>query len=97
MATTKQATKIQPIAFPNGLNIPLPLDSSTPLEYAELLGEAYLSSANHSARKNGGHYQTPASVAKFMTECADYSQPYLRVLDPEAAQVFYRPQYARRH
>ena len=68
--------------FPAGLNIPLPLDDSTPVEYAEILGEAYLSSAKHGARKNGGHYQTPASVAKFMAECAAYTQPYLRVLDP---------------
>ncbi len=69
-------------AFPTGLNIPLPLNDSTPVEYAESLGEAYLSSARHGDRKNDGHYQTPASVARFMAECSAYSQPYLRVLDP---------------
>ena len=52
------------------------------MEYAETLGEAYSSSVKHGDRKNGGHYLTPALVARFMAECAAYSQPYLRVLDP---------------
>ena len=91
MATTNQAIKrtslagdpnITSEAFPTGLNIPLPIDGSTPVEYAEILGEAYSSSVKHGDRKNGGHYLTPALVARFMAECAAYSQPYLRVLDP---------------
>jgi adenine-specific DNA-methyltransferase len=52
------------------------------VEYAEALGEAYLAFVKHDQRKSGGHYLTPASIAKFMAEGASYSQPYLRVLDP---------------
>ena len=36
---------------------------TTPVDYAEALGEAYLSFAKHNHRKNGGHYQTPAYPA----------------------------------
>ena len=68
--------------FPPGLNVPMPADNSSPVDYAEALGEAYLSFANHNHRKNGGHYQTPASIARFMADCSSYSEPHMRVLDP---------------
>ena len=54
----------------------------TPVEYAETLGEAYLSFARRKYRKSVGHYLTPAAVARFMAECSAYSAPHLRVLDP---------------
>lgn len=62
--------------------IPLPVTGSTPIAYAETLGEAYLSFAKHQHRKKGGHYLTPASIARFMAACSSYSAPHLRVLDP---------------
>ena len=62
--------------------IPLPVTGSTPVAYAETLGEAYLSFAKHKHRKKGGHYLTPASIARFMAACSTYSAPHLRVLDP---------------
>ena len=55
---------------------------STPVAYAEALGEAYLSFAKHKDRKMGGHYLTPASIARFMAERSTYSARHLRVLDP---------------
>lgn len=61
---------------------PLPTIGSTPLAYAEALGEAYLSFAKHKHRKMGGHYLTPPSIARFMAACSDYSVPHMRVLDP---------------
>ena len=69
-------------ALPPGLNVPMPAENSSPVDYAEALGEAYLSFAKHNHRKNGGHYQTPASIARFMADCSSYSEPYMRVLDP---------------
>ena len=63
-------------------DIPLPVTDSTPVAYAETLGEAYLSFAKHQHRKKTGHYLTPASIARFMAACATYSAPHLRVLDP---------------
>ena len=68
--------------LPPGLNVPLPIENTTPVEYAEVLGETYLAFVKHGQRKNGGHYLTPASIARFMAEYASYSEPYLRVLDP---------------
>ena len=68
--------------FPPGLNVPLPIEDATPVEYAEVLGETYLAFVKHDRRKNGGHYLTPASIARFMAECAAYSEPDLKVLDP---------------
>ena len=55
---------------------------STPIECAEVLGEAYLSFARHKHRKSVGHYLTPAAVARFMAECSCFPAPHLRVLDP---------------
>ena len=55
---------------------------STPVECAEVLGEAYLSFARHKHRKSVGHYLTPATVARFMAECSCFPAPHLRVLDP---------------
>ncbi len=55
---------------------------STPVECAEVLGEAYLSFARRKHRKSVGHYLTPATVAKFMAECSTYSESHMRVLDP---------------
>ena len=55
---------------------------STPVECAEVLGEAYLSFARRKHRKSVGHYLTPVAVARFMAECSSYSGPHMRVLDP---------------
>ena len=68
--------------MPPGLKPPLPTRGTTPVEYAEALGEAYLAFAKQDQRKNVGHYLTPASIARFMAKGASYSQPHLRVLDP---------------
>ena len=69
-------------AFPRGLNVHMPAENSSPVDYAEALGEAYLSFAKHIHRKNGGHYLTPATIARFMANCSSYSEPHMRVLDP---------------
>ena len=67
---------------PQGMNVPLPVEGTTPVEFAELLGESYLAFARQDQRKNVGHYLTPAGVANFMAGCASYSKTVLRVLDP---------------
>ena len=83
MRTPTEATTPTPIdAFPLGLNVPVPTDGHGPLEYAEALGETYLSSSGHNHRKNVGHYLTPAAIARFMAEHSSYSEPHMRVLDP---------------
>ena len=69
-------------AFPPELNIPMPLEDSKPVEYAEALGEAYLSYSKHSIRKSEGHYLTPASIATFMAGQSSYFEPSMKVLDP---------------
>ena len=81
-ASTELATTIPLGAFPAGLNVPVPAGSSGPLEYAEALGEAYLSFSKQNHRKNGGHYLTPAAIARFMAGHSSYSEPHVRVLDP---------------
>ena len=68
--------------LPPGLNVPLPIENTTPVEYAEALGGTYLAFVKHGQRKSGGHYLTPASIARFMAEYASYSDPDMRVLDP---------------
>ena len=68
--------------FPAGMDVPVPAENSSPLEYAEVLGGAYLSFSNHNHRKNGGHYQTPAVIANFMAGYSSYAEPHMRVLDP---------------
>ena len=68
--------------FPPELNVPMPAEGSKPVDYAEALGEAYLSFSKRNHRKSDGHYQTPASIARFMADCSSYSEPYMRVLDP---------------
>ena len=68
--------------FPRGLNVPPPAKNSTPVDYAEALGETYLSFSKHNHRKSVGHYLTPATIARFMADCSSYSEPYMRVLDP---------------
>ena len=60
----------------------MPAKGSTPVDYAEALGEAYLSFTKHNHRKNVGHYLTPASIARFMAGCSSYSERHMRVLDP---------------
>ena len=60
----------------------MPAKGATPIDYAEALGEAYLSFAKHNHRKNVGHYLTPASIARFMAGCSSYSERHMRVLDP---------------
>ena len=69
-------------ALPPGLSVPMPTAGSTPVEYAEALGEAYLSFSRHNHRKNEGHYVTPGAIARFMADYSTYSEPHLRVLDP---------------
>ena len=69
-------------AFMHGLKVPMPAMGFTPVEYAEVLGEAYLSFSKRGHRKNGGHYLTPGAIARFMAECVSYSEPHVRVLDP---------------
>ncbi len=66
----------------DGFDIPLPAAGSSPVAYAETLGEAYLSFAKRQHRKKGGHYLTPASIARFMADCSTFSAPHMRVLDP---------------
>ena len=68
--------------FPPELSVPMPAKGSKPVDYAEALGEAYLSFSKRKHRKSGGHYQTPAAIARFMADCSSYSEPYMRVLDP---------------
>ena len=68
--------------FPHGLNVPPPGKDSTPVDYAEALGETYLSFSKHNHRKNVGHYLTPSTIARFMADCSSYSEPHMRVLDP---------------
>ena len=69
-------------AFPPGSNIPTPTPSSSPLEYAEALGEAYLTFSKRNQRKKGGHYLTPIAIARFMAGHGLYSEPRMQVLDP---------------
>lgn len=80
-ATRDGATAIPLGALPPSLSVPMP-DGSTPVEYAEALGEAYLAFSKHNHRKSGGHYLTPAAIASFMAEHSSYSEPHMRVLDP---------------
>ena len=68
--------------LPPGLKPPLPTEGTTPVGYAEALGEAYLAFAEQDQRKSGGHYLTPASIARFMADGVSYSQSILHVLDP---------------
>ena len=68
--------------LPPGLKPPLPSRETTPVDYAEALGEAYLAFAERDQRKSVGHYLTPASIARFMADSAPYSREDLRVLDP---------------
>ena len=68
--------------FPLGMRLPLPTLFATPVDYAEALGEAYLSFVQQQERKSRGHYLTPVSIARFMADGGSYSQPHFRVLDP---------------
>ena len=68
--------------LPGGLIVPMPESGCTPVEYAEYIGDAYVSSSKHNHRKSGGHYMTPVAIARFMAECPAYSGPHMRVLDP---------------
>ncbi len=77
-----EALEIPSHSLPSGLFIPTPSARSSPVEYAEALGEAYLSFAKRQDRKNVGHFLTPAAVARFMAKCSSYSEPHIRVLDP---------------
>ena len=61
---------------------PIPTSDDTPVEYADVLGHAYLAFAKGGHRKNGGCYFTPAAIGRFMAEFHSYSEPHLRVLDP---------------
>ena len=82
MSATEEAENIQQRAVPHGLTLPIPTDRLGPLEYAQALGEAYLSLGKHNQRKNGGQYLTPVSIARFMADHYSYSEPHMRVLDP---------------
>ncbi len=68
--------------FPVGLKVPLPIEGTTPVKYAAVLGEIYLAFADYDRRKNNGQYLTSAPIAKFMAESFSYSKQFLRVLDP---------------
>ena len=61
---------------------PVPTSDDTPVEYADVLGHAYLACSKYDHRKNGGHYFTPTVIGRFMAERHSYSEPHLRVLDP---------------
>ena len=65
---TKDALKTPPGALPEGLIVPIPKSGCTPVEYAEAIGDAYVSSSKRNYRKSGGHYITPVTVARFMAE-----------------------------
>lgn len=83
MDAVTDVTTLMPLGTLNAeLDVPVPADGSSPLEYAEALGEAYLSSSGHNHRKNGGHYLTPAAIARFMAGHSLYSESHMRVLDP---------------
>ena len=83
MKTSATAAATTPLSmFSPGLNVPIPAEGRGPLEYAEALGEAYLSFSIHHHRKNGGHYLTPAGVARFMAGRCSFSESHMRVLDP---------------
>ncbi len=69
-------------AFPPGLNVPMSKVGFTPVEYAETLGEAYISFSERRDRKNCGHYLTPAVIARFMAELPSYPEKHARILDP---------------
>ncbi len=75
---------------------PVPTENLTPLEYAETLGEGYLSRHKHNHRKNGAHYLTPVSIARFMADYFAYSKPHIRVLDPGSGRVACSPPSAKR-
>ena len=81
-ASTEEIATTPLGAFPPELNVPVPTEGRGPLEYAEALGEAYLSFSRHHHRKNGGHYLTPADIARFMAGHSSYSESHMRVLDP---------------
>ena len=81
-ASAEVDTTIPLGTFPAGLDVPVPAKNSSPLEYAEALGGAYLAFSKHSHRKNGGHYLTPVAIARFMAGHSSYSEPNMRVLDP---------------
>lgn len=69
-------------AFPPGLNIPMPVEGSKPVEYAEALGKAYMSFSKRDTQKSDGHYLTPAAIATFMAGQSSYPGPHMRTLDP---------------
>ena len=69
-------------SLPPELSVFASAGGSTPVEYAETLGEAYLSFARRKYRRSVGHYLTPAAVARFMADCSAYSVQHMRVLDP---------------
>lgn len=56
--------------------------ATSPAEFAEAVGLAYLSSSTHNDWKNSGHYLTPAAIARFMAGQSSYSETHMRVLDP---------------
>ena len=80
--STKRPITIPLGVFPPELSVPVPAEGSTPVDYAEALGEAYLSFSKSNHRKSDGHYLTPAAIARFMAEHSSYWEPHMRVLDP---------------
>ena len=68
--------------LPQGMDIPLPTEDTTPVRYAEIVGDAYLAFVSIEDRKKGGYYLTPGNVARFMAERASCAGPGLHVLDP---------------
>ena len=83
MGASEEASITMPLGpFSPGLDVPAPAEGCGPIGYAEALGEAYLSFSRHHHRKNGGHYLTPAAIARFMAGHSTYSEVHMRVLDP---------------
>ena len=64
------------------LAVPVTRESLGPVGFAEELGKAYLRVVEQDHRKKGGHYQTPAAIARFMASRVSYPESRIRVLDP---------------
>ena len=67
---------------PAEISVPTPAAWSKPVDYAEALGESYLTFSKGNDRKIIGHYLTPAAVSRFMAGYSPYREAHMRVLDP---------------
>ncbi len=64
--------------------IPQPTLNERPTDYADRVGEWYVTLKSHDYRKKHGLYLTPVAVADFMAKQIDASATDLRLLDPAA-------------